>query len=86
MIHEFESQDGSSKLSSASEDQLMEHSIISVQIEHYSFSEKENFMIAKTIEEMKVNDDNYNVIHTIRIYKENLCKKLHPDIAKLALD
>ena len=78
LIQDFESNDGSSR--SLSEDEELEHSIISVQIEHFAYNENETFMIAKTIEEMKDNEDNYNVVHTLRIYKEILDAKFHPDL------
>ena len=79
LVCSFESQSAASKRSD--EKQELEHSIISVQIEHYSFNEDETFMIVKTIEEMSDNEDNYNVIHTIRIFKEKVRTELHPELA-----
>ena len=38
-------------------------------------------MIVKTIEEMSDSEDNYNVIHTIRIFKEKVRTELHPELA-----
>ena len=50
-------------LSSAEEkvDEI-EHFIISVQVDHYSYNKEEQYMIVKTIEEMHDDDDNFNVI------------------------
>ena len=39
-------------------------------------------MIVKTIEEMHDDQDHFNVIHTLRIYKE----KVNPELQKLALN
>ena len=47
----------------------IKHSICNVEIEHYSFNNKNKFLIVKTVELME-KDSKYNVVHVIRIYKE----------------
>lgn len=60
------------------EDELV-HSIISAQVDHYSFNEIEQFMIVKTIEEMHDDDGQYNVVQTLRIFQE----QANPELQKL---
>lgn len=69
IIQYFDIMNGSVSSLSDSKDEL-EYSITSVQIDHYSYKEQEQFMIVKTIEEMYDNQDNFYVIQTLRIYKE----------------
>ena len=48
----------------------LQHSIISIEVDHYSYNENEQFMIVRTIEEMHDNKEKFNVIQTLRIYQD----------------
>ena len=48
------------------------HSIVDVNVDHFSFDEQNQFLIVKTIEEMATEEGKHVVIQTIRIYKEVL--------------
>ena len=67
-------------LSSAEErEDELEHSIISASVDHYSYSEKDQFMVVKTIEEMHDDEGYFTVIQTLRIFKE----MANPEIQKM---